>query len=312
MKVKLYRSATVGVDFKDIKILQDPWLTDGEYYGSWFHYPPFNLKKNLRELREYEYVYVSHIHPDHCSLDTLKFLSKKKKFIILSYHSKFLKKKIQNSGFDVIELDHGETYNFGKKKKITIYAADSCNPQLCYKFLGCANFKTKKSNHIDSLAVIENKNYKILNLNDCSFDLAKKTLNIVRKKHKNISLLLLGYGGAGPYPQCFDNLNTKEKKIASEKKKIKFLENAKKYINFINPQFYLPFAGTYTLGGRLGKYQNLRGIPTIAEAFKFLENNIEKKTSKPLKLNNDSFYDFDKQIFSKNSCNSKKMKKLNI
>ena len=39
MKIKLYRSATVGIHFKDFKILMDPWLTDGEYYGSWSHYP---------------------------------------------------------------------------------------------------------------------------------------------------------------------------------------------------------------------------------------------------------------------------------
>ena len=33
MKIKLYRSATVGIEFK-FKILQDPWLADGAYYGS--------------------------------------------------------------------------------------------------------------------------------------------------------------------------------------------------------------------------------------------------------------------------------------
>ena len=34
MKIKLYRSATVGINIDGFKILTDPWLTDGEYYGS--------------------------------------------------------------------------------------------------------------------------------------------------------------------------------------------------------------------------------------------------------------------------------------
>ena len=50
LKIKLYRSATVGIDLSGFKILQDPWLTDGEYYGSWSHYPFYDLKSNLNEI----------------------------------------------------------------------------------------------------------------------------------------------------------------------------------------------------------------------------------------------------------------------
>ena len=45
MKIKLYRSATVGLNFKNFKVLTDPWLTDGEHLGSWFHYP--NLEDTI-------------------------------------------------------------------------------------------------------------------------------------------------------------------------------------------------------------------------------------------------------------------------
>ena len=72
MKIKLYRSATVGITNKDFKILTDPWLVDGEYYGSWSHYPKFDFNKNLDEINSYNAIYISHIHPDHCSIQTLK------------------------------------------------------------------------------------------------------------------------------------------------------------------------------------------------------------------------------------------------
>ena len=75
-KIKLYRSATVGIESDDFKLLVDPWLTDGEYYGSWSHYPAFNFEKNLSEINSYNAIYISHIHPDHCSDETLKKINK--------------------------------------------------------------------------------------------------------------------------------------------------------------------------------------------------------------------------------------------
>ena len=54
MKIKLYRSSTIGLDLKGYKILMDPWLTDGEYYGSWSHYPYFDLDKT-EELGKDQY-----------------------------------------------------------------------------------------------------------------------------------------------------------------------------------------------------------------------------------------------------------------
>ena len=76
MKIKLYRSSTIGLISENFKILQDPWLTDGEYFGSWSHYPYFDLDKNIDEINSYDAIYVSHIHLDHCSDKTLKKLTK--------------------------------------------------------------------------------------------------------------------------------------------------------------------------------------------------------------------------------------------
>ena len=93
MKLKLYRSATVGIDINGFKILQDPWLTDGEYFGSWSHYPYFDLSKNLDEINSYDAIYISHIHPDHCSDNTMKVINKNIPVYIHKFHAPFLKAK---------------------------------------------------------------------------------------------------------------------------------------------------------------------------------------------------------------------------
>ena len=68
-----------------------------------------------------------------------------------------------------------------------------------------------------------------------------------------INVLLTGYGGAGPYPQCFENLNFEQKTIAGKAKEKQFLIQATQFIDQIEPDYYLPFAGTYTLTGKLSQ-----------------------------------------------------------
>jgi len=299
MKIKLYRSSTVGVKFKSFKILTDPWLTEGEYYGSWHHYPPYNLPKRLNEINSYNAIYISHIHPDHCSERTLLQINKNIPIYIHEYHSKFLKFKLEKLGFKIIELENGKRHQIFNEIYITIYAADNCDPKLCYKFNGCANFflKDNKSQQIDSFSIIENKDYSILNLNDCPFELTSEILKKKLKLHKKIDLAMLGYGGAGPYPQCFDNLTLIEKKNEEIKKKKNFLMKAVNYLDIINPKYYLPFAGTYVLSGKLVNLNELRGLPTIDEAYKFIDNELRKKNLyiKAAKINVDKIFDLSEK-----------------
>ena len=74
MRVKYINSATVIIESGGIKVLCDPWLLDGAYYGSWCHYPPLEI--NLEHYFNVDYIYISHIHPDHLHLETLKHFPK--------------------------------------------------------------------------------------------------------------------------------------------------------------------------------------------------------------------------------------------
>ena len=221
MKIKLYRSSTIGLNLSGYKILMDPWLTDGEYYGSWSHYPYYDLNKNINEINSYNAIYISHIHPDHCSDGTLKKISKEIPIYIHSYHSKFLKLKLERIGFKVIELENNKRTKLDKNAYLNIFAADNCNPELCFKFSGCADFTAKEghSQQIDTLSIIDDGKNVLMNVNDCPFELAQSTFNDIKKQYEKINVLLTGYGGAGPYPQCFENLEYSEKIIESEKKK---------------------------------------------------------------------------------------------
>ena len=305
MKIKLYRSATIGLDLNGYMLLMDPWLTDGEYYGSWSHYPYYDLDNNINEINSYNAIYISHIHPDHCSDDTLKKISKKIPIYIHSFHTKFLKLKLERIGFKVIELENNKRTKLDNNAYINIFAADNCNPELCFKFAGCADFTAHgQSQQIDTLSVIDDGKNVLVNVNDCPIELAQSPLQDIKNQYEQINVLLTGYSGAGSYPQCFENLNLEEKINTSQIMRKKFLNQAIKYIDEIKPNYYLPIAGTYSLTGKLTNLQSLRSVSNVDDAYTFFENYYSLKdlsnSIRALKLNQDCTFDLNTKEYDKN------------
>lgn len=278
MNITHLQSSTQIIQLGEIRILTDPWLTDGEYYGSWYHYPPF--PRSSIESLEYDFIYVSHIHPDHLSQDTFEALPKKVPVLIHRYESQFLKFKLEKLfGFEVIECDHGKPFYFENSGSITIFAADNCNPELCGKFLGCAPMETKfGSSQIDTLALFQYEGQSVLNTNDCPIELAESTIKNNNLDKLGVDVLCVGYTGAGPYPQCFQFDDDNEKLQAAEEKKNQFLSKAIQFIKLVNPRAYIPFAGTYILGSRLSHLLDFRGVPSVKDAVNFISENISNSS----------------------------------
>ena len=110
---------------------------------------------------------------------------------ISNYHTKFLKFKIERLGFKVFELENGVIKKLGNNFFLTIYPADNCDPKLCFKFNGCAKLddSIKGSQQIDSLSVIDDGKFVLLNVNDCPFELAKHVIKKVLKEFNKIDVL---------------------------------------------------------------------------------------------------------------------------
>ncbi len=199
MKVTHYQSSTVLIETQDTKVLCDPWLVDGEHMGSWNHYPPLDI--NPKIFDDVDYIYLSHVHDDHTSLKTLPLLNNTIPVIIHNFESKFLKRSIQNEGFEVLEIDPLDTF-YMHDIKLRILPAAPCDPKACGKFIGCGAMEKKyRMTVLDTMAVFTNGKEVIVNTNDCPFDLAEDAALRVKEQYPNIDLLLCGYLGAGHYPQ---------------------------------------------------------------------------------------------------------------
>lgn len=298
MKVRYLKSATVAIEANGVKILTDPWLVDGEYYGSWAHYPPYEFDEAY--FADVDFIYISHIHPDHFSAKTLDLFDRSIPVLTHRYDSPFLTANIERLGFTVRELPHNERVELAKGVHINILAADNCNPELCASFFGCGLVEAEfGSTQIDSLCVIDDGIHSVLNINDCPFALAKETIGQVRSQYETIDLLLVGYGGAGPYPQCFD-LDDATRDAAADRKREQFLEQGVDFIELVEPRWYLPFAGTYSLSGRLASLHDHRGVPEIEDAIEWFRSStrIDQQTSTGLLLNSGECIDLATEAVS--------------
>ena len=284
-------SASVLIRDEDTTLLTDPWFIDGEFYGSWCNYPPCTIK--FDELENIDGIYISHIHPDHFSTKTLEKMNKRIPIFIHKFHADFLKSSIERLGFNVIEIEHDRSVNVKNNLNIRILAADNCDPNLCLKYFGCGIAeKTFGSTTIDTLCAIENNEQVIININDCPFQIAENSALKLKNHYNHINFLLFGYSSATAYPQCFElpsNVLDNSQKIIVQK----FLSQGESYINLFKPDFYMPFAGRYVIGGQNSELENRRAKIELEDALIYYENssNINHDLYKGVILNQNSVFD---------------------
>tara|TARA_Y100001973_G_C5205316_1_gene341074 strand:- start:2133 stop:3464 length:1332 start_codon:yes stop_codon:yes gene_type:complete len=275
MKITYYNNTSTLVEHKNTKILFDPWLIGKSYYGSWTSYP--KLEINMEDFQDVDYIHISHIHPDHLHFETLKQLPNNIPILIHNWDDKFVKMNLERMGKKVIEVEHGEKYKLSKDLTLYIYAADDCNPSECFKFFGCGKIgDPNKSVGIDTFCILETPNKNIMQINDCQYPLTKKTLYKIKNKFKAIDLLMVGYTGAGSYPQCWDYSDEDKIKKYGEVKRQKFLDWGMGFLNILKPKYYMPYAGTYTLCGFLSNLEKFKVTPELPEALNYYELNYKE------------------------------------
>lgn len=299
MKITKLGSATVIIETTNSKILCDPWLIDGAYYGSWCNFPPIDLDKI--KLDDIDYIYLSHIHPDHFDSNTMAFISRSVPVLIHKYHQKFFKRSLERLNFNVIELDNGVSYPLKGNEKISVYAADNCDPTICGRMFGCISENIVGSMQLDSLCVIEDSGYVLVNTNDCPYEIAEQALKDVKSKYKDIDFVLTGYTSASLYPHCMMNYSKKQMDIGKEYAKKRGLTTAINTVSLLNPDNYMLFAGTYILGGYNFKKNKNLPIPEITDAVSYIETELVSKNirSSPILLNYLESFDVKSQTQSK-------------
>jgi UDP-MurNAc hydroxylase len=237
-------------------------MTDGAFIGSWYHYPPLEGGEfEFLVKKKWDALYISHFHADHFDRKLVSAIIRNQedlKVLIPDYPNKWLKRAILNCGIatqNLIEIKNNQVFSLNDMD-IKIFTADFCNPEICGVSISCQSTPRKQTSN-DSLALFESDGQKILNANDA---LAVATAQKLWPLIGRVDLLLGDFGGAGPYPQCFPDLDLEEKMNAGAKNGWTFVNRLINAAERLNAKFTLPYAGQYVLGGSLSALNPYRSV----------------------------------------------------
>lgn len=147
MKLTFVGHAGFLAEGADVVLLTDPWLNGTVFNDSWSLYPRPKFEDD--QWGKVTHIWISHEHPDHLNIPTIKAIppdAKKNITLVFQRHyDTLLLDWFQSQGFrEVIELQHGKPTQLGAQFSITCYQVGL----------------------IDSSLLIEGEQTRILNLND--------------------------------------------------------------------------------------------------------------------------------------------------
>lgn len=237
-------SACVVIETPNIRLVTDPWFTEGIYDGSWYHFPKVDAPLDL--IGDVDAIYISHIHPDHYDPDFLR-----------QYFDRYGDKPI-------LIADHEPNYLFGKMRADRIAAKIVTEPEaLGDTTIDILPHKTGSISDIDSALIVtwtsDERTHCVVNTNDVIFD------NVMLGQLQDripgpVDILLCGYTGAGPYPQTYFDLDDRQLIEKGAQKKEQFLDRYRKLVETVDAKVNIPFAGKYLLGGHLTPLNPYRGV----------------------------------------------------
>lgn len=294
MKLRYVNSATILIDDGKTSILTDPWLVGTTHYGSWNIYPELDIRP---EDLHPDYIWVSHIHNDHVSMDTLERLDKDIPVIIHRFPNDILRSYIERAGFEVIELENNMRTRLKGDMRINIVAGDDCDPEVCGKVLGCSpHMKEYGTLQIDSMSVIDSGGTVIVNTNDTPFPIGRHVAKRLKKDYGHVDMALIGYRKAMSYPEMY-SMDHDQLVSENERMKTRIFGMAMGYIDVLKPRYYMPFAGEYTISGKHAKYQKVTGEAELHEAVSYMSQKVVG--SKVVALNQGESFDLDTGIQTK-------------
>ena len=127
--VKFLNHSSVILGSKEVKILCDPWFNGNAFNGwSLLH----DQSHDINSL-SYDYIWISHEHPDHFSIPTLSQLKSSKTFLYQETKDKKVKHYLEKKGHKVIELPNKKTIRL-KDLLITCVTCDGYDSILITKF----------------------------------------------------------------------------------------------------------------------------------------------------------------------------------
>lgn len=253
MELLNFGGATAILEHQGVRILMDPWLDDGIFHGSWVHFPP--LRIGVTDVGRLDYIYISHIHEDHCSLGTLEKLDRGATVLVMDRKPNLVLDFLMRNrlGFRDIQL-------------VAPRSPRELRPGLVVDMIE-PDPTDAMAAAIDSALVLQWDGRVILNANDCQPH--PGMIEYMRAAYGRCDLAMLPYCGGSGYPSCYINLTADEKRSERDRIRGMRMDSFIETIERLDPRKVLPFADQYAIAGSrasLNEYVSHPATPAAVRA----------------------------------------------
>jgi UDP-MurNAc hydroxylase len=222
LNLTYYGQACTLIEAAGRRILTDPWLTEGAYFGTWYHthvLKDLGVTPEAVARRKPDYLFLSHEHHDHVDEESLRAFPRDIPILICRFPSARFRSHVEAMGFtNIRELDSGRTLDLGDSLRVTVF--------------GSAEYTN------DSAILVEGEDGVVFNETDCKLDF--DDLELIAEKKVDIGFYM--FSGANWYPMMYDYA-AGEMCERVRTRRAKLLTGFVNRVKVTRPRFAVPSAG---------------------------------------------------------------------
>ena len=226
MRIEYLNHASVIIKSDEQSLLCDPWFSGTAFGGGWGL--QYDNPEALQKAKSCTHLWISHFHPDHLHMPTLKQLAALSPEItaLANDSANFrISEALQQAGFqNIVPLYERRKLPLTSDMKVMRYPTAG----------------------IDNMLLIETPEGRILNYNDCHLPIG--ALKLLIRKIGNVDIVLNSFNHAIKF---IDNPRKGDEEIRTQLK-----TNYKKVLDAINPRWAIPFASAHYYRTRDTRWQN--------------------------------------------------------
>jgi UDP-MurNAc hydroxylase len=224
MRVSYYGQACTLIEAGGLRILTDPWLTEGAFHGSWFHthlladagVTPETFPTNI------DFLYLSHEHQDHLDVATLNRFPKSIPLLICRFGTPKFRHFLESLGFtNIREVVSGGRVELGEGAAATIFGS--------VEYIN------------DSAIVIEHDGVRLFNETDCKLAYA----DLERVAEMGVDIGFFMFSGANWFPMMYDYPRETMLELVRRRRQ-SLLRSLVERVRLTKPRFAVPAAGPCT------------------------------------------------------------------
>jgi UDP-MurNAc hydroxylase len=225
MRVTYFGQACTLIEVAGKTILTDPWLTEGAYFGTWFHTHVIAEAGVTPEAfpKDIDYLFLSHEHQDHVDPATLRHFSPQVPVLICKFVTAKFRRYIEGLGFrNIREIPPGQRVELGDGVAVTV--------------LGSAEYTN------DAALLVEGDGCKLLNETDCKLSYP----DLERLGHLGIDIGFYMFSGANWYPMLYDYPDEVKRALVCRRRR-SLLRSLVQRVKVTKPRVAVPAAGPCTV-----------------------------------------------------------------